>query len=213
MRLDDPLNTDMEVVSVIDASGIADDDRDIVLHSHQCDALVCGGFSAEKIDEYVLALAVLIADDTESVAGFEYVDHGISGALFVNDGLTAKQIVVNVTVDVRVVDGAGDIEHWHSKSVRRTTEYQEIAVMGGYHYGALFVEYEFDYVGYIAEIDAAVPIGRTDQAGRIEYVEREHDEMLEAASCGAFVPCVGFVGIAVDKIVDGPLTSAMVNQV
>lgn len=119
MRLDDPLNTDMEVVSVIDASGIADDDRDIVLHSHQCDALVCGGFSAEKIDEYILALAVLIADDTESVAGFEYVDHGISGALFVNDGLTAKQIVVNVTVDVRVVDRAGDIEHWHSKCVHR----------------------------------------------------------------------------------------------
>ncbi|GEM_PF-1897915 len=85
--------------------------------------------------------------------------------------------------------------------------------MGGYHYGALFVEYEFDYVGYIAEIDAAVPIGRTDQSGRVEYVEREHGKMLEAASCGAFVPPVEFVRIAVDKIVDGPLTSAMVNQI
>ena len=85
--------------------------------------------------------------------------------------------------------------------------------MGGYHYGALFVEYKLDYVGYIAEINAAVPIRRTDQARRIENVEREHDEMLKAASCGAFVPSVGFVGIAVDKIVDGPLTSAMVNQI
>ncbi|OQA01547.1 MAG: hypothetical protein BWY71_00352 [Planctomycetes bacterium ADurb.Bin412] len=213
LRVDDAVTDHFKPEAVIEAAAAADDDRDIELHGQQADAFVGGGLAPEEIDKDVLAAAVLVGDDTQGGAGFKDVEHGVGGPFFVDNILALVQDVIDVPVDIGIVDGAGDVKGFHAQGGEDTAHDLEVAVVAGDQDDAAAIEQKLEDFGDIIYFRITVPGGMAHQAGGIEDVEGEHDQMLEAAAGGAFDPGGGFFRVAQPQVFQGTLPAPAIDAV
>ena len=211
LREDDPAQNVVEEELVADAPGAADHDGQVVRDRQQTDALVGAGLAPEEIHEDALAAGVLVGDEAQRAALLDDLGHHLGGPLLVDqfEPMPLPQ-VVQETIEVLVVQRAGDAVDIEAKKARHVPDELEVAVMGRHHDQALALLHHPFRVFRLREARVLTPVVLLDQPRRDQHVDGQHDKLLEAAPPGLLDPLLGFLRETGPQVVQGPLPAPFV---